>query len=106
MEEFVTVIGLGKPYDFVPDGSTEHLTGCTMWYLPTGDLTTSHEDFDNGFLGYAPLKQTMGVDFYETVKKVGLPCKARVEYGMKSSGGKMALYIKGLNFVPAKAAAK
>lgn len=45
----------------------------------------------------------MPVEFYERAKVVGLPAIAKVLYGMKSSGGKMTLYIKGLDFVTTKA---
>lgn len=102
MEEFVIVLSVGKPYNFVPEGSTETLSGATMWYIATDDIKTKKFDPDSEVIGCVPLKQNMGVEFYNVVKEVGLPAKARVEYGMKNSGGKQVLYIKGLDFIKDK----
>ena len=49
-----------------------------------------------------PVKERMPVDFYERAKAQGLPATAKVVYGMKNSGGKQTLFIKGLDFVGAK----
>lgn len=106
MEDFITVLSVGKPYDIAPEsGVGEHIVGCTMSYVASGDLSTNHFDEETGTLGYAPLKEKMPVDFYESAKAVGLPALAKVQYGMKASGGKTVLYIKGLDFVPANAKA-
>lgn len=106
MDEFITVLSVGKPYDIAPDsGVGEHITGCTMQYVATQDITANNFDEETGTIGYMPLKERMPVEFYERAKAQGLPAIARVVYGMKSSGGKMTLYIKGLDFVPVGAKA-
>lgn len=102
MEEFIYVLSVGKPYDFTPEGQTNSLSGCTMWYISTDDINAKKYDVDTEQLGCTPLKQSMGVDFYNIAKEVGLPAKAKVVYGMKNSGGKQVLYIKGLDFVRGK----
>jgi hypothetical protein len=98
MDEFIIVLGVGKPYDIEPEGGGEHVTGCTMWYLPAGEMTVN-EDKDTGALGHIPVKERMGVDFYKVAQGVGLPAKAKVQYGMKNSAGKQVLYLKGVDFV-------
>ncbi len=108
MEDLITILSVGKPYDIAPEsGVGEHVVGCTMQYVTTGDISASHFDEETGTLGYAPLREKMPVDFYERAKAVGLPTVAKVQYGMKASGGKTVLYIKGLDFVqPTGKAAK
>ena len=99
MEEKIIVLSVGKPWA-IKDEKTDKISmeGCSMWYLPASDLTKT-EDVDSGVIGVQPLKESMGVSFYEVVKKIGLPAVANVTYGMKNSGGKQVLYIKGLDFV-------
>lgn len=100
MEDLITILSVGKPYDIPPDdGRGEHVVGCTMSYVACGDISASHFDEETGTLGYSPLREKMPVDFYERAKAVGLPALAKVQYGMKASGGKTVLYIKGLDFV-------
>ena len=107
MEDLITILSVGKPYDIAPEsGVGEHVVGCTMQYVTTGDISASHFDEETETLGYAPLREKMPVDFYERAKAVGLPTVAKVQYGMKASGGKTVLYIKGLDFVPVSGAAK
>lgn len=108
MEDLITILSVGKPYDIAPEsGVGEHVVGCTMFYVACGDISASHFDEETGTLGYAPLREKMPVDFYERAKAVGLPALAKVQYGMKASGGKTVLYIKGLDFVqPTGKAAK
>lgn len=107
MEDFITILSVGRPYDIAPEsGVGDHVTGCTMSYVTTQDITANNVDEETGTLGYAPLKERMPVEFYEIAKANGLPAVAKVVYGMKSSGGKQTLYIKGLDFVPVSGAAK
>ncbi|MGN0328828.1 MAG: hypothetical protein ACI4D4_07585 [Lachnospira sp.] len=102
MGEFIIVLSVGKPYDIAPEsGVGEHVTGCTMQYVAAQDISAKYFDEDTGTVGYAPLKERMPVEFYESAKSNGLPALAKVVYGMKSSGGKQTLYIKGLDFVSA-----
>lgn len=102
MDEFIYVLSVGKPYDIAPEGGGDHVTGCTMQYVAAQDISAKYFDEDTGTVGYAPLKERMGVEFYDLAKSNGLPALAKVVYGMKSSGGKQTLYIKGLDFVPVK----
>lgn len=106
MKDVITVISLGKPYEFTPEGQSNQLSGCTMYYLMTSDISTPVEN--DGILGVVPSKESMPIDFYNRAKATGLPCQAEVEFGMKNSGGKTVLYIKGLDFIkqPFKAATK
>lgn len=107
MDEFITILSVGKPYDIPPDsGVGEHITGCTMNYIAAQDINVTNFDEETGSLGYVPLRERMPVDFYERAKSVGLPAVAKVVYGMKSSGGKMTLYIKCLDFVGNKQPSK
>jgi len=106
MEDFITILSVGRPYDIAPESGGDHVIGCTMSYVTTQDIAANHIDEETGTLGYAPLKERMPVEFYERAKSNGLPAVAKVVYGMKSSGGKQTLYIKGLDFVPVSGAAK
>ena len=99
MEEEIIVLSVGLPYDIAPEDGGPHVTGCTMWYIPTGDINKKNIDSDTQALGYVPAKERMGTSFYETAKKVGLPSVAKVTYGMKNSGGKMVLTVKGVDFI-------
>lgn len=98
MEDYIIILGVGKPYDISSeDGS--HITGCSMSYIAAADINAVNADPDSGELGYIPIKERMPVDFYQRAKVHGLPASAKVTYGMKNSGGKQVLYIKGLDFV-------
>lgn len=98
MNEKILVLSVSSPYDIAPDNGGEHITGCTMWYIPASDVQKKNIDEDSGTLGYVPIKERMKIGFYEAAKAVGLPAIATVVYGMKNSGGKQTLYIKGLDF--------
>lgn len=98
MNEKILVLSVGSPYDIAPESGGEHVTGCTMWYLPVSDVTKKNIDEDSGVLGYVPVKEKMKTEFYNRAKEVGLPAVATVVYGMKNSGGKQMIYIKGLDF--------
>ena len=98
MEDLVIILSVGKPYDITNEDGT-HTTGCTMNYIATQDINQISENPDSGELGYVPVKERMPVDFYERAKAQGLPATAKVVYGMKNSGGKQTLFIKGLDFV-------
>lgn len=101
MEEKILVLSVGKPYDIAAeDGS--HITGCSMMYINADDVNVPFADADSGELGYTPVKERMPVEFYERAKAQGLPAVANVVFGMKNSGGKRVLYIKGLDFVSTK----
>lgn len=102
MEEFVTVISLGKPYYIAGENGAPDVSGCTMWYLPCQDITKKSYNEQTEELGYAPVKQSMGTDFYDVAKKVGLPCVAKVLYGQRTVKGALQLYIKGLEFIEDK----
>jgi len=97
MKETIIVVSCGKAYSFTPEGQTAELSGCTMHYLMTNDINTPVDN--EGTLGIVPSKESMPTSFYERAKAVGLPCHADVEFGMKNSGGKTVLFIKGLDFV-------
>lgn len=71
-----------------------------MHYLMTSDVNFPVEN--DGVLGSVPSKESMPTDFYNKAKSVGLPAYADVEFGMKNSGGKTVLFIKGLDFVTKK----
>ena len=73
-----------------------------MSYIATQDINQTSENPDSEELGYVPVKERMPVDFYERAKAQGLPATAKVVYGMKNSGGKQTLFIKGLDFVGTK----
>jgi hypothetical protein len=98
MEDYIIVLGVGKPYDVASeDGS--HITGCSMSYITTQDINQTVENPDSGELGYVPVKERMPITFYDRAKAHGLPAVAKAVYGMKNSGGKQTLYIKCLDFV-------
>lgn len=98
MEDLIIILSVGKPYD-IPNEDGTHTTGCTMNYIPTQDINVTSENRDSGELGYVPVKEKMPVTFYDNARIHGLPAVAKVTYGMKNSGGKQVLYIKGLDFV-------
>lgn len=100
MEEKIIVLSVSKPWYIKDDAGNPSMEGCTMWYYPNEDLKKVEQE--NGTIGVQPVKESMGVSFYERAKKVGLPAVATATYGMKNSGGKQTLYIKGLDFDPVK----
>lgn len=99
MDEFITILSVGKPYSFTPEGQTAPMEGCSMYYLPSADLKPNEAD---GLLGYQPLKETMPVSFYDTARAHGIPCKAKVHYVMRIASGKQVLRIDGIDFTEGK----
>lgn len=89
----VVILGCGKPYDFIPDGETEHRIGCKMFYLPSDDLKTKVFDDETGICGLMPQGKTMEPSFYEDVCKVGLPCYADFTFSvvLGTSGAKVKI---------------
>lgn len=105
MDQFITLLSVGKPYDIPGENGAPNITGCTLWYIPSKDLS-SYEDTDTGTLGFTPVKERMGVDFYQIAQAHGLPAVAKVTFGQKNSNGSIKLYIKGLEFVDDKKSSK
>ena len=101
-KEEITILSVGKPYSFKPEGSNDELSGCTMHYITTTSFEPK-EDKDNGLLGYIPLKSSMPTTFYERIKENGgAPCKALVTYVMRNKGGQQVLVVDGIDFIPKK----
>lgn len=65
MEDFITILSVGRPYDIVPEsGVGDHVTGCTMSYVTTQDIAANHIDEETGTLGYAVTLFGAFVDAY------------------------------------------
>lgn len=101
MKDTITVISVGKPYDIPGENGAPGISGCTMWYLPTADMKPSFNEHSE-LLGFNPVKERMGVDFYERAKKIGIPAVAEVEFGQTTKNGELKLYIMGLDFIAEK----
>lgn len=101
----ILVLAVAKPYDMIPEGSLERVSGCSMQYIMTDDVTRVQYDEDTGEVGYIPAKEKMPKEFYETAKSHGLPAYAEAVFGMKSSGGKNVFVIKKLDFLDNETAA-
>lgn len=97
MDEKIIVLSVSKPYSLTTENGII-IEGCTMWYLPTGDLKKTY-DMESELIGVSPVKEKMGVSFHKLAKEIGLPCAANATYGMKNSGGKQILYVKGVDFI-------
>lgn len=95
----ILVLAVAKPYDMIPEGSLERVSGCAMHYVITDDVSRDQFDEDTGEVGYIPAKEKMPKEFYEIAKAQGLPAYADAVFGMKSSGGKNVFVIKKLDFV-------
>ena len=93
------VLGLGKPYDFIPDGETKSITGCKMFYIGTDDINKSSVDDESGAIGYIPQKVTMEPAFYETTKNVPLPCLADITFAIKLETSGAKVRVAGVDFV-------
>lgn len=92
MEELVTVLSV-KAYCFTNDKG-EELKGCTVHYYPAATFDKQEDIAENGTsgqLGLQPLKCSMPYEFFETSKKVGIPCMANVSYVMRNVQGQMVL---------------
>ena len=92
----ILVLAVAKPYDMIPEGSLERVSGCAMHYVITDDVSRDQFDEDTGEVGYIPAKEKMPKEFYEIAKAQGLPAYADAVFGMKSSGGKNVFVIKSL----------
>ena len=97
MESLITILSVGAPYNFTPEGSAEPMSGCSMMYIATDKLTPCVND--GGILGYQPLKESMPYDFYARIKEIGVPCIAKAHYVMRNSQGKQVLRIDGIDFI-------
>ena len=95
----ILVLAVAKPYDMIPEGSLERVSGCAMHYVITDDVSRTQFDEDTGEVGYIPAKEKMPKEFYEIAKAQGLPAYADAVFGMKSSGGKNVFVIKKLDFI-------
>lgn len=101
----ILVLAVAKPYDMIPEGSLERVSGCAMHYVITDDVSRTQFDEDTGEVGYIPAKEKMPKEFYEIAKTQGLPAYADAVFGMKSSGGKNVFVIKKLDFLQTEAPA-
>lgn len=100
MEENVTIIAVGAPYDFKGENG-QQISGCAVWYIPTVDLKPVKDVDDNGVvgaLGYVPRKETFPKEFHERIQSVGVPCLARLHYKMVVRNGQNVLKVDGCDF--------
>ena len=93
------VLGVGKPYDFVPEGGTESITGCKLAYIGTDDLTKPQTDEESGIIGIMPQKYTMPPTFYDSVKAIPLPCLADITFAIKLETGGAKVRIADISFI-------
>ena len=93
------VLSVGKPYNFIPEGETEPLTGCKMYYLGTSDVLKTFVDEENGSLGHFPQKATMPTEFFDSVREVGLPCYADITYDLRFTSKGTDLTISSVDFI-------
>ena len=68
--------------------------GCSIHYIMAENLNPVDND---GVLGYAPIKESVGVAYYDIFKKLGVPCVLEAEMGMKTKNGSPVLFIQGFN---------
>lgn len=99
LKERFLVLACGKPYDFIPDGETEALTGCKMFYVGCSDMSKKFVDDESGTLGYFPQKTTMPTDFFAKCEKVGLPAVAEFTLDVKLTSKGSDVIIKSVDFV-------
>lgn len=45
----ILVLAVAKPYDMIPEGSLERVSGCAMHYVITDDVLRTQFDEDTGF---------------------------------------------------------
>lgn len=95
MEENVTILSV-KSYSFDKDGSK--LEGCTVHFYPSDSFESVVDDSIH-LLGLQPSKCTMPFEFYETAKKVGIPCQATVRYVIRQVQGEKVLKVDSINFI-------
>lgn len=53
----ILVLAVAKPYDMIPEGSLERVSGCAMHYVITDDVSRDQFDEDTGEVGYIPAKE-------------------------------------------------
>lgn len=92
------ILSVGKPYNFVPDGSTEAINGCKMYYVGADDIMKKATNEEDSTLGYFPQKITMPPVFYDKAKSVGLPAYADVTYNIKLTSKGAEAEIVGVIF--------
>ena len=95
------VLGIGKPYDFVPTGQTESVKGCKFYYLGTDCVDKPHYDDENGIIGHIPQKITMAPSFYDSIVERGiqLPCLANITFAVKFETGGTKVRLAGIDFI-------
>ena len=96
------VLGVGKPYDFIPEGGTEPVKGCKLAYVGTDDLSKPYIDEESGNLGHMPQKYTMEPSFYDTVKNVPFPSLADITFAIKLGTSGTKVRIADISFVQLK----
>lgn len=100
MEENVTILAVGAPYDFMGEEGRQ-VSGCAVWYVPTIDFKPTKDVDANGIvgaLGYLPRKETFPKEFHERVQSIGVPCVARLHYRMSVRNGQNVLKVDGCDF--------
>lgn len=101
MEEMITILAVGAPYDFKSD-SGQQVSGCSVWYIPNTDFnpTSEVDEAGNvGVLGYLPRKETFPKEFHQRAMSVGVPCQAKAHFRMAVRNGQSVLKIDGCDFV-------
>ncbi len=87
----VFLVGCGAPYSIEQnDGSINE--GCSLYYVPVGDILKTHVNPDNGALGYVPQSLKMVPEFHAQVSKFAFPLYVNMHYIIRfgSKGGKFA----------------
>lgn len=84
------VLGVGKPYNFVPTGKTEAVMGCKVCYAvgTMEDLSKPTYDEHTDILGFYTQEVNMPPEFYDVAKPHGVPCNCELvfELVVKTSG--------------------
>lgn len=104
MEEMITILAVGAPYDFKAD-SGQQISGCAVWYVPTVEFNATSEVDETGavgVLGYLPRKETFPKEFHERAMAIGVPCQAKAYFKMSVRNGQSVLKIDGCDFVTNK----
>lgn len=99
LKEKFLVLACGKPYDFIPEGESEALTGCKMFYVGCGDISKKFVDDEKGTLGYFPQKAIMPTEFFAKCEEVGLPAFANFTLDVKLTSKGSEVSIKSVDFV-------
>lgn len=93
------ILSVGKPYDFIPEGQKESISGCKMYYVGCDDIMKKEISEEDETLGYFPQKVTMPPNFYQTAKAFGLPCYADITYSIKLTSKGTDVDIMSVEFV-------